>query len=83
LRAIETIDGKVIIERLTATDPSARSYTYANVSGLAVADYTGSLDVKAKGTGSVVEWRAQFLANDQPTIIVRAIVSALLKTGVT
>ncbi len=81
LRTIETIDGKQIIERLTAADPSARSYTYAGVSGLAVADYTGLLDVKPKGAGSSVEWRAQFLANDQPTIIVRTIVSALLKTG--
>jgi hypothetical protein len=81
LRTIETIDGKEIIERLTETDPSARSYSYANVSGLAVADYTGSLDAKPKGAGSVVEWRAQFLANDQPTIVVRTIVSTLFKTG--
>jgi len=29
LRTTETIDGKWIIERLTATDPSARSYGYA------------------------------------------------------
>ena len=37
--------------------------------------------MKPKGRGSVAEWRVQFLANDQPDIVVKTIVSALQKTG--
>jgi hypothetical protein len=44
-------------------------------------DYTGTLDVKSKGSGSSVEWRVQFLADNQPTIIVRTIAATLMKRG--
>jgi carbon monoxide dehydrogenase subunit G len=81
LRTIETIDGKQIIERLTSMDASGRSYTYEAISGLPVADYTGKLDVTPKGDGSSVEWRSQYLADGQPDIIIKSIVSALFKTG--
>jgi hypothetical protein len=39
------------------------------------------LDVKPKGSGSSVEWRVQYLADNQPNFIVRTIVATLLKTG--
>jgi len=81
LRTIETIDGKQIIERLTAMDASARSYGYEGISGIPVADYTGTLDVKPKGAGSSVEWRAQYLPDGQPDVVVKTIVTTLLKTG--
>jgi hypothetical protein len=81
LRTIETIDGKQIIERLEAVDNSQRLYRYTNVSGLGVVDYTGTFDLKPKGSGSSVEWRVQFLADNQPTLIVRTIVATLMKTG--
>jgi hypothetical protein len=81
LRTIETIDGKQIIERLQAMDNSQRLYRYTNVSGLGVVDYTGTFDLKPKGSGSSVEWRVEFLADNQPTLIVKTIVSTLLKTG--
>jgi hypothetical protein len=81
LRTIETIDGKQIVERLEAIDDSSRFYRYANVAGLPVANYTGMLSVQPKGTGSSVEWRAQFLPNGQGTIIVKTIVSTLFKAG--
>jgi hypothetical protein len=81
LRTIELIDGKEVIERLEAVDDSQRIYRYTNVSGLPVMDYTGTFDLKPKGSGSSVEWRVQFLADNQPTIVVRTIVVALLKTG--
>jgi hypothetical protein len=81
LRTIETIDGKQIIERLEAIDNSQRLYRYAMVSGIPAAEYTGTLDVKPKGTGSSVEWRVQYWANGQPDIIVMTIVTTLLKTG--
>jgi hypothetical protein len=81
LRTIETTDGKQIVERLDATDNTARFYRYANIAGLPVADYTGMLSVKPNGAGSSVEWRAQFLPNGQGTIVVKTIVSTLFKTG--
>ncbi len=81
LRTTETIDGKQIIERLELMDNSKRLYRYTNVSGIGAVDYTGTLDVKPKGSGSSVEWRVQFLADNQPTLIVTTIVSTLLKTG--
>src|SRR5262245_47324250 len=81
LRVIETIDGKQIIERLDATDNSARSYRYTNIGGIPASDYTGTLEVKPSGTGSSVEWRAQYLGNGQGDLIVRTIVSTLFKTG--
>lgn len=81
LRTIETIDGKQIIERLELMDEGQRLYRYTNISGLGVSDYTGTFEVKPKGEGSSVEWRVQFLADNQPTIIVSTIVSTLMKTG--
>lgn len=81
LRTIETIDGKEIIDRLTSMDASGRSYTYEAISGLPVADYTGKLDVTPKGDGSSVEWRSQYIADGQPDIIIKSIVSTLFKTG--
>jgi hypothetical protein len=81
LRTIETIDGKRIIERLEAADHSQRLYRYTNVSGLGVVDYTGTFELKPKGSGSSVEWRVQFLADNQPTLIVRTIVATLMKVG--
>jgi Polyketide cyclase / dehydrase and lipid transport/Domain of unknown function (DUF4331) len=81
LRIIETMDGKQIIERLEAIDDPDRSYRYTNISGIPAVDYTGTLDVKVKGSGSSVEWRVQYWANGQPDIIVKTIITTLLKTG--
>jgi len=81
LRTIETIDGKQIIERLETEDNSQRLYRYTNVSGLGVVDYTGTFDLKPKGSGSSVEWRGPFLSDKQPTLIVRTIVATFMKTG--
>jgi Polyketide cyclase / dehydrase and lipid transport/Domain of unknown function (DUF4331) len=81
LRTIKTVDGKQIIERLEAMDNSQRLYRYTNVSGLGVVNYTGTFDLKPKGNGSSVEWQVQFLADNQPTLLVRMIVATLMKTG--
>jgi hypothetical protein len=81
LRVMETIDGKQITERLDAVDNSTWTYRYTNISGVPASDYTGVLEVKPRGTGSSVAWRSQFLASGQGTIIVRTIVSTLIKAG--
>lgn len=82
LRTIQTIDGKQIIERLEEMDDGQRFYRYSNVSGIPASNYLGTLSVRQAGAGSSVEWRVQFLADDQPDFIVNLIISTLLKTGV-
>ena len=81
LRSIETIDGKQIVERLEAIDHSNRSYRYSNISGIPASNYSSVFEVNPRGSGSSVVWRAQFLPDNQPDIVVRAIVSTLFKTG--
>jgi hypothetical protein len=81
LRHIETTDGKQIIERLDAIDNSSRFYRYTSIVGIPASDYTGTLEVKPNGAGSSVEWRAQYLANGQPDLIVRTIISTLFKVS--
>jgi hypothetical protein len=58
-----------------------RSYRYTLISGVAASHYAGVIDVKPKASGSVAEWRVEFLANNQPDIAVRTMVSKLVETG--
>ncbi|HTV66571.1 MAG TPA: DUF4331 family protein [Bryocella sp.] len=81
LRTIRTIDGKRIIERLEEMDDAQRLYRYTNVSGIPASNYLGTLSVRPAGSVSSVEWRVQFLADNQPDFIVKVIVSTLLKAG--
>jgi hypothetical protein len=81
LRRLETRDGREIVERLAEVDNTKRSYRYALVSGVPASHYVGVIDVKPKASGSVAEWRVDFLANNQPDIVVRTMVSALINTG--
>jgi len=85
LRTLGTLDGGQVIERLEAIDNAKRAYRYTMVAGVAASRYVGTLEVKPgvkpAGSGCVVDWHVQFLASDQPDILVRARVSALVKTG--
>jgi hypothetical protein len=81
LRTIRTIDGKEIVERLDTIDEAARSYRYTLIAGTAASHYRGVLTVKPKGSGSLVKWTVEFLANNQPDIAVRSAIAALLETG--
>ncbi len=81
LRTIETIDGKTIIERLEAMDQAQRIYRYVGVTGIQASNYIGTLGVKPKDAGCSVEWHVQYLPDGQPDIVIRIIVSTLLKTG--
>lgn len=81
LRTLKLRDGKRIVERLETIDAENRSYSYANVAGVATSYYTGTLEVHPNGTGCVVTWRVQFLANGQPEIIVKDFVSTLQKAA--
>jgi hypothetical protein len=81
LRTIKTLDGREIVERLEAIDNVRRCFRYANIAGMPVSHYTGMLEVKPKGSGSVVDWRVQFLANRQTDRAVKVLVSRILNTG--
>jgi hypothetical protein len=81
LRRLETRDGREIVERLEEVDNTKRSYRYTLVSGVPASHYAGVIDVKPKASGSVAEWRVDFLANNQPDIVVRTMVSRLVETG--
>lgn len=81
LRTVETVDGKVIIERLDASDNARRQYRYSGVTGMGASNYSGVLEVAPKGGGCLVSWRVQYLSDGQPTLIVRTIVATLQKIG--
>jgi hypothetical protein len=81
LRTIETLDGREIVERLETIDNVRRCFRYTNIAGMPVSQYHGTIEVKPHGSGSVVDWRAQFLANHQTDRAVKLLVSTLLNTG--
>lgn len=81
LRSIQTPEGQRIVDRLEAIDDAKRFLRYTNIAGMAASHYTGTLEVKPKGSGCVVDWRAQFVAADKTDRAMKVIVSTLLKTG--
>ena len=81
LRRLQTRDGREIVERLVDVDNTKRSYRYTLVSGVAASHYAGVIDVRPKASGSVAEWRVDYLANNQSDIAVRTMVSRLVETG--
>jgi hypothetical protein len=81
LRRIETLDGNEIVERLDAIDNAQRLYRYTLIAGVPASHCTGTIEVKPKGSGCVADWRVEYVANNQPDIVVRTMVSTLLKTG--
>jgi hypothetical protein len=81
LRRIETADGKEIVERLDERDDSRRVYRYSLVAGVPASRYAGTIEVAPRGSGCVAEWRVEFLASNQPDIVVKEQVSTLEKTG--
>jgi hypothetical protein len=81
LRRTETIDGKVIIERLEAIDTRERTLRYSMVSGIPAVRYQGTIQVQPKGAGTSVNWRVNYRPDGQAKLIVHTIVSTLLTTG--
>jgi hypothetical protein len=81
LRTLGTLDGGKVVERLEAIDDAKRSYRYTQISGIPTSRYTGTLEVKPNGSGSIVDWRVEFLARDKPDIVVKGRVSGLVKAG--
>jgi hypothetical protein len=51
------------------------------ISGIQATDYVGTLSVNPKGTGSSVQWQVQYWADGQPDIVVKTVITTLLKTS--
>jgi hypothetical protein len=81
LRVLGTLDGREIVERLEEIDTAKRWYRYALVAGVPASHYAGTIDVRSNGSGCIADWRVDFLANNQPDIVVRTMVSTLINTG--
>jgi hypothetical protein len=81
LRRIKTRDGGEVVERLTEVDNAKHVYRYSLVAGIAASRYEGTIEVQPKGSGSLAEWRVQYIADNLPDIAVRSRISTLLKTG--
>lgn len=81
LRTMQMIDGNEIIQRLEAIDDAKRFLRYTSIAGIPVSHFSSTLEVTSKGSGSVVDWRAQYLANNRPDGAVKRMVAPLLKTG--
>jgi hypothetical protein len=81
LRNIETLDGKEIIERLEAVDEVQRRYRYELVAGVPASRYSGVIEVTPKAGGCMASWSVNYLATDQPDLVVRTQVSTLIATG--
>src|SRR5215471_17270030 len=81
LRKIEMVDGNELVERLDAVDNAKRFFRYTNIRGISASRCTGMLEVTPSNSGSVVDWRAQFLASDKTDRAVKVIVTTLFKAG--
>jgi hypothetical protein len=81
LRRLGTLDGGQVVERLEAIDDAKRFYRYAHIAGVPASRYVGTLEVKPNASGSIVDWRVQFLASNRPDIVVKGRVSRLIKAG--
>ncbi len=82
LRRIETLDGKVIIERLQSLDASKRVLTYTMISGIPVDIYNAQISVEPSAMGSSFTWTVDFRHAGMADMIVNIIISTLLDTGV-
>ena len=81
LRQIETIDGKMIVERLSEMQHDQMTYRYTLISGVPASPYSGTFAVQARGAGSSVSWTVDYRPAGQGDLIVRLIISTLLNTG--
>ena len=79
--ALEQAGLPLYAQHIDAMDNAKRFYRYTLVAGVAASHYSGTIEVKPKGSGCVADWRVQFLANNQPDIAVRTRVTTLVKTG--
>lgn len=82
LRTLSLKGGGTLVEQQTMRDDKAMSYGYAIVSGpLPVNDYTSTLSVVPKGTGSTVNWSGRFQAKGVPDAVAVDAISGIYESG--
>jgi carbon monoxide dehydrogenase subunit G len=82
LRTLNLKGGGTIVESQTARDDKAMSYTYAIVSGpLPVTDYSSTISVVPKGTGSTVNWTGSFKAKGAPDPVAVDAITGIYDSG--
>jgi carbon monoxide dehydrogenase subunit G len=79
LREIETVDGKIVVERLDSLDTANKTLTYTMVSGIPAKPYTGKIQVVPSGAGCRVSWTVDYRPSGQGELIVRMIIQALVE----
>lgn len=82
LRTLSLKGGGTIVESLTARDDKKMDYTYAIVSGpLPVTDYSSTIAVMPKGSGSTVSWKGSFKAKGAPDAVATDAISGIYDSG--
>ncbi|KQO52392.1 SRPBCC family protein [Methylobacterium sp. Leaf85] len=82
LRTLSLKGGGAIVESQTARDDKAMSYTYAIVeSPLPVSDYSSTLAVSPKGSGSTVTWTGTFKAKGVPDTVATDAITGIYESG--
>jgi hypothetical protein len=81
VRNVDTIDGKVIIERLKSIDDGKMQLAYTLVSGLPATHYEATIDVQPKGSGATVTWQVRYRPDGLADLFVRTALTGLLTAG--
>ena len=82
LRTLSLKGGGAIVESQTARDDTAMRYTYAIVeSPLPVSDYSSTLAVSPKGSGSTVTWTGTFKAKGVPDTVAADAITGIYESG--
>ncbi len=82
LRTLALKGGGTILESQTSRDDKVMSYTYAIVeSPLPVSDYSSTLAVSPKGSGSTVTWTGTFKAKGAPDAVAADAITGIYESG--
>lgn len=81
-RLLSLKGGGQIREQQSARDDAGRSYGYTIVeSPLPVANYTSTLSVAAKGSGSIITWVGKFDAKGAPDEKAKEVIAGIYDAG--
>lgn len=83
LRRLTLADGSKIVERLTAHDDTARSYTYTilDAGPLPVRNYRSTIAVSGDKSVATVSWSSEFEAEQVPEADAQAAISGVYTAG--
>lgn len=82
LRTLQTVDGRMITERLIGLDNAKMMMKYTLVSGLPADQYEGVLTVAPKGAGCVLSWTVNYHASGTGNFFLNLIIGTLVDAGI-